>query len=156
MCAYNHDDPCHTPYAGSCVADECVCEKQPDDCEDPDVPSIECDMVTCIEGQFCLHPGLRCDKDADPPELYSPTPECTDIPPECDGTVGDERRDCLGEAFCPTHDPVLTGFQQWQLECPPEALACSRGGFSAGAKRARRFVRALDRSVASPRHYVKD
>ena len=123
MCAGNHDEPCHTPYAGSCEADECVCEKQPDDCEPPP-PPVECGDGTCDAGQICVQPGLDCDYGKDPPEFYTPAPACADVPPACGANSDGEQLDCLGAEFCPTHDSGLTEYADGKLTCPAEALDC--------------------------------
>ncbi len=122
MCADNHDEPCHTPYAGSCEDDLCVCEKQPDDCAEP---MVECGEVTCSAGQICVQPGLACDHDMDPPEFFTPPPLCADPPSACvEGSDGEEAA-CLGAEFC--EGDGLSGeptYADGQLTCPPAALDC--------------------------------
>jgi hypothetical protein len=122
MCAGNHDEPCHTPYAGVCQDDECVCEKQPDDCV---VLMVECGEVTCAQGQICVQPGEDCDYNMDPPQFFTPPPFCADPPPECvEGSDGEEGS-CLGVKFC-EGDGIggAATYADGQLTCPPRALDC--------------------------------
>lgn len=123
MCAKNHDEPCHTPYAGTCMAGECVCEAQPDDCVPP-LDEVECGMVTCTENQFCLQPGEDCDYNSDPPEFFTPAPKCEDVPSNCQDMSDAELVGCLGTEFCPTHNSDFTSFMAGKLECPSEAPDC--------------------------------
>ncbi len=122
MCAGWHDEPCHTPYLGSCVDDECVCEAQPSDCEMP--PPVECGMETCAEGQICVQPGLNCDYGQDPPEFFTPPPKCADVPAQCDGKLDAELQDCLGKEYCPEGPFDTPSYMDGQLTCPTVAADC--------------------------------
>lgn len=96
-----------------------------------DFPPVQCEDVTCAEGDLCVEAGPYCDVTGSRPEWVIPTGVCTPYPSECEDLQDYPLQECLWEALCGPSDigsisdePGGLQFELGLVECPAKALDC--------------------------------
>lgn len=91
-----------------------------------DFPPVQCENVTCAEGDLCVEAGAYCDFTGGRPKWVIPTGVCTPYPSKCAGLKDHSLEKCLWETVCESVGdlPGDTRIEQGLVECPDRDLDC--------------------------------
>jgi hypothetical protein len=104
--------------------DETETETETGDPQD-DLP-VQCEDLTCAEGELCVEPAAWCDYTQDPVTWVYPDAVCLPFPSECEDLQDDPLLDCLWMTVCESkgENSESLQFEMGAVDCPPAGLDC--------------------------------
>lgn len=90
-----------------------------------DLP-LQCEDLTCAEGELCVEPAAWCDYYHDPVMWIYPDAVCMPFPSECEDLQDIPLRDCLWMTVCESKgdNSEFLQFEMGAVDCPTDGWDC--------------------------------